>query len=632
VGLFNTLRGMCLGTNPPIRNELVRRGGKSAVRGPKRCHVEELEPRRMFAVDVAPHVLLGSVYFEEATGDDSKPDIIQVSFVGGAAGTTMNQLTINGDKRQDGMTDGDIFFDTAAGGLGEFHWGGLSIVSANGFNVNGVTVVDGGMQIKFDLSGFDAGEKLIFSVDADEAQFVDGPNVDANSLVEGAEFQRSIMTGKFSAVGYVDLTLSGLYWDAFDDEFAAAYQQTGLSLNLPNDAYDPGHDYTDRTAGAVAHAAQIPLASLSGWVYHDKSDDGNFAHGVETGIGGVTLELLDANGNPTGIKTVTSTEPANLGFYEFRNLFPGTYGVREYHPDGWLDGKDKAGDHGGAAASEAGGPVDKIFGAVLNYGDHAVEYNFGELLPGSISGRVHADHHEDCDFDNPEILLEGVQIDLLDANGNFIRSTFTDENGEYSFTGLAPAIYQVREHNPVGYYDGGERIGSAGGQKSDIGETFSIFTGIVITSDLDAIQYDFCEKVGVTLSGNVYHDRDDDGNFDRPGEEGIGNVTLKLLDSNGNDTGLRATTNSRTSAPARTRLSKFTRSPGSTARTRPATSAASQTSRRRATRSARSRSSGARKASSTTSASFCPARSRAACISTTAPIATSTIRTFSSAA
>ena len=67
-------------------------------------------------------MLLGSVYFEEATGDDSKPDIIQVSFTGGAAGTTLNKLTINGDKRQDGLTDGDVFFDTAAGGLGAFQY------------------------------------------------------------------------------------------------------------------------------------------------------------------------------------------------------------------------------------------------------------------------------------------------------------------------------------------------------------------------------------------------------------------------------------------------------------------------------------------------------------------------------
>src|SRR3954471_1375913 len=174
VGLFNRLRDLCFGnlTTAGIGVRTIR-NPQSAIRNPRRCQIEELEPRRLFAVDVAPHVLLGSVYFEEATGDDSKPDIIQVSFTGGAAGTTLNTLTINGDKRQGGLTDGDVFFDTAAGGLGAFQWDGMKIESANGFSVNGVTVVDGGTKIVFDLSGFDAGEKLIFSIDADEAQYVD---------------------------------------------------------------------------------------------------------------------------------------------------------------------------------------------------------------------------------------------------------------------------------------------------------------------------------------------------------------------------------------------------------------------------------------------------------------------------
>ena len=97
-------------------------------------------------------------------------------------------------------------------------------------------------------------------------------------------------------------------------------------------------------------AAQIPLATISGWVYHDRSDDGVFNTGPEEGIGGVTVELLDANGNGTGITTTTSTDPAKLGFYEFRNLTPGTVRRARSAADGWLDGKDTAGDHGGMAA------------------------------------------------------------------------------------------------------------------------------------------------------------------------------------------------------------------------------------------------------------------------------------------
>ena len=182
--------------------------------------------------------------------------------------------------------------------------------------------------------------------------------------------------------------------------------------------------YTDRTAGAIADAAQIPLATISGYVYHDQDNNGIFDHTNEHAISGVTLELLDANGNGTGITTTTSTDPATLGFYEFRNLTPGKYGVREVQPAGWLDGKDTAGDHGGIADPETNGRVDKITGATLDYGDHGLNYNFGELLPGSISGLVEAHFDADCNFDEPpEVTLQGVQIDLLDANGNFIRST-----------------------------------------------------------------------------------------------------------------------------------------------------------------------------------------------------------------
>ena len=82
---------------------------------------------------------------------------------------------------------------------------------------------------------------------------------------------------------------------------------------------------------------------------------------------------------------------------------------------GWLDGKDTAGDHGGTADPETSGRVDRITGAVLNYGDHGLNYNFGELLPGSIRGTVQAHDGGECDFDNPQLLLSGVQIDLLDA-------------------------------------------------------------------------------------------------------------------------------------------------------------------------------------------------------------------------
>ncbi|HEY4234427.1 MAG TPA: hypothetical protein VGM76_13425, partial [Lacipirellulaceae bacterium] len=250
MGLISSLSELCFGAprgnaSPATRRVVKRRPTGLSRRG-RRCQVEALEPRELLSASGSvPQVVLGSVYFESDSGDDSLPNILQVSFQGGAQGTTLNQFTINCDKRQDGLTDGDLFFDTAAGGLGSFKYNGLSVVSANGFSVDHVSVVDGGSQIVFNLKNFTAGDKLVFSIDVDEAQFVntgavvngqlvDPSQVDTNSLVEGGEFQRSIISGEFSAPHFVDLHLQGLFWDAFDSNFRAAQTATGESLDLPD--------------------------------------------------------------------------------------------------------------------------------------------------------------------------------------------------------------------------------------------------------------------------------------------------------------------------------------------------------------------------------------------------------------
>ncbi len=267
-------------------------------------------------------------------------------------------------------------------------------------------------------------------------------------------------------------------------------------------------------------------AMLSGHVYHDQNDDGVFATN-EDGIANAVLKLIDADGQDTGLRATTNAD----GFYKFNNLAPGKYTVMEVQPAAWLDGKDTAGSHGGTAGN------DVIVGAMLDFGDNATEYNFGELLAASIAGRVGASHGPDCKFDDPDILIEGVQIDLLDASGEFIRSTTTDAEGRYSFVGLRPGEYQVREHQPTEYFDGGERVGTAGGDKSD-----DLFTGIKLDSGENATQYDFCEHVGASLAGYVYHDRSDDGDYHRPTEEPIRGVELKLIVGDGTDTGRRAIT------------------------------------------------------------------------------------------
>ncbi|CAL1151181.1 unnamed protein product [Cladocopium goreaui] len=519
------------GANAVSRRKLVglistlfRRPSRPLAKAPRRSGVEPLEQRQMLAADV----LLGAVYYEESTGEDTQPDILHVSFVGGAEGTTLDRLVISGDKAGDGFTVNDVFFDIDPAQPGDFAPVGFSLVESDGFEVTGVSVSDGSTDIVFTFDGFDAGETLVFSIDVDEFDQVDPTNGDPvfNATAEGAEFQFSNIVGDFSAPGHVDLQLSGTYYDFFDDLRVDAESDTGLSLgDLPDDDYESQEDDPVRTAGAVAHAPQLELATLSGFVYHDRDDDGLREPGQsEEPIADVTVELLDASGAVIGA-TTTDTN----GFYEFVDLEQGVYSVRETQPAGWFDGKDTAGSEGGTVTNDLISLID------LDYGEHSVNNNFGELLGATIGGRVHAMDGPDCDFDNPDVLLEGVTIELLNPAGQVIATTTTNAQGRYQFTGLRPGEYQVRERQPEGYYDGGERVGTAGGTLSD-----DLISGIVVGSEENATQYDFCEHIGADLSGYVYHDRSNDGIKD-PGEEPIAGVTLKLL-KDGVDTGRTAVT------------------------------------------------------------------------------------------
>ena len=112
--------------------------------------------------------------------------------------------------------------------------------------------------------------------------------------------------------------------------------------------------------------------------------------------------------------------------------------------------------------------VDRITGAVLNYGDHGFELQLRRIAARfDQRPRRTPTRGRTAISTIRKSLLAGVQIDLLDAQGNFIKSTTTDVNGEYHFTGLAQGNYQVREHQPTEYYDGGERVGSVGGSSYD---------------------------------------------------------------------------------------------------------------------------------------------------------------------
>ena len=618
-----------------------------------------MEPRQLLAGGFAD-IQIGAVYYEDDGGEDQGVDRIEIAWIGGAPGTTLTELAIKTDKNLDGAySNGDVFFDTEPGGMGVYGSAPLAIVERAGIDRVEATVADGGMLLVISFTGFDAGEKLVLTIDVDEQGDDLGgtlaPEDVTNAVAEGGEFQSSRLEATFQAPHYYEAE----GWDLFIDKYDPKLKGSGLELpptNLPLDDYVPSGSPSQRvrTAGSIFSLEQTPLPiSIAGTVFEDLDLD-NRQDAGEPGLDGVTLKLerwVDDAYVFTGRTTVTDThgdyrfdellpgryqvvesqpqpylsvgasagtvdgqplgkvvspdvigriellggddsvdndfaeaQPVRLsghvyhdadndgemdpgeagirdvlvrvtdrstpagpgspldaievftnrdGYWEVSGLYPGDFWVEEVQPDGYLDGLDAPGSPLGVAHN----PGDRIDGFRLEGGQSGRNYDFGELVASSISGRVIADANGNCSYDLGDTLLANVTVHLLDGSGKRIRDTATDDQGEYAFTGLAPGVYGVEEIQPEGYYDGADHVGSEGGT---LAPPDSI-VAITLVSGTAATRYDFCELEPASLSGLVYVDDNQNGVRDK-GEAGISDVQLELLDKHGTPTGALATT------------------------------------------------------------------------------------------
>ncbi|MBN2215766.1 MAG: hypothetical protein JW719_00180 [Pirellulales bacterium] len=246
------------------------------------------------------------------------------------------------------------------------------------------------------------------------------------------------------------------------------------------EAHNPGDSITgaELDGGIVAknyNFGELQPARLQGTVFVDL--DGDLMPGEgEIRIPGVTVYLLDE----TGQRIASATTDKN-GEYRFDDLRPGTYGLEEIQPAAYVDGDEKVGTADGVLDGN-----DRMAKIVLAPGVKGVDYNFCEMLYGSISGYVFQDGPtirllwfeeipdvttmRDGQFTADDTPLAGVVLQLRDASGMALVdsvgkpiTTVTNANGYYEFTNLAPGVYSVYEVHPQGYVDGIDTAGSLGG-------------------------------------------------------------------------------------------------------------------------------------------------------------------------
>jgi uncharacterized repeat protein (TIGR01451 family) len=225
-------------------------------------------------------------------------------------------------------------------------------------------------------------------------------------------------------------------------------------------------------------------ASISGFVYMDANDNGTF-DSSESGIAGVTLTLTGTTSQGMAVNQTTTTTTG--GAYSFTGLAAGTYSVAETPPANYLNGTDSLGSLGATNGKVSANDLSSI---VVAQGNAGVNYNFGELLPASISGFAYLDANADGVMDAGDKGISGVTVTLTGTSdqGPVIMPATTGTDGSYSFTNLRPGTYTVTESPPSGYLPGTDNVGSLGGT---VGA--SQFTAVVAAAGSQGTQYNFGE-------------------------------------------------------------------------------------------------------------------------------------------
>jgi serine-aspartate repeat-containing protein C/D/E len=540
VGLWSLLTGWGANDGQAADQRRLHRG-----------HFEPLEDRRLMDADP---LKIGVTYHEEDGGSDLHGDRFEVLFQGGAPGTELTQLVINGDHGPAGLSVGDMIFDTIKGGLGADEAFNLQVVSSTGIQNVSWQVSDGGMTLTFNFQGFNAGEKLIFTVDVDEVQQFDPSetnqqiiNEGIDPIASGVEFQSSNLNAKFHAPHYHDVQGTSEFRNLYDPLFngSTLLITQGNPNGLPNDDFQGKRD---RSTGTMLTLQQLPLpVTIAGKVFADNDRDFSQDAG-EPSLSGVTLTLFKKAG---GVWTNTghTTQTDAQGRYKFGlelNLQPGVYQVRETQPAGYFSiGAIPGNVSGTPSGVTVAGDPDVLTEIDILLGDlHAVNYDFAEAQPASIRGRVHlTDRNGDC-FSEEALHrpLAGVKVTLKDEQGNIVGVKFTNANGEYEFTGLMPGIYTIVEETPPGLLDGGDHIGTISGIAVGVKSANDTISQIALNGGQNGIDYDFCEKEPALVSGFVYYDKNNNGVFEA-NEAAIPGTTVILLDAGGQQVAQTTTDN-----------------------------------------------------------------------------------------
>ena len=295
--------------------------------------------------------------------------------------------------------------------------------------------------------------------------------------------------------------------------------------------------------------------TIAGTIYNDVKAWWSFKEGTDKPFEGVTVRLLDADGNPvkdsSGADITAKTDAE--GKYLFNRVALGSYKVEVVPGEVKVDGADvNLADYKQTYAYGSSMTRDQVGKGTLVTPDpitltsaapNVTKIDFGFVKPVSVGNFVWFDANKDGIQDADEVGVAGVTVTLtdgagnpvIDLDGNPVKPVTTDANGKYEFTNLMPNVdrivanageesYKVTFTPPAGY-SATKSYAAADGEKDSNG----VESNVTLTEGQNDETVDFGLVADGTIGDTLFWDVDNNGGSEPSGaDKPLAGVTVKL--------------------------------------------------------------------------------------------------------
>ncbi len=277
-----------------------------------------------------------------------------------------------------------------------------------------------------------------------------------------------------------------------------------------------------------------PVGSIGDRIWKDDNGNGIQDAG-EVGVAGVTVSLLNSTGQVIGTTTTDA-----LGNYKFSNLPAGNYSLRITPPANYaLSAKTQGGN---IALDSDFDPISYTTATVTlaagqNRTDIDAGLKFSQPITASVGDRVWFDTNANGVQDAGEPGISTVLVTLYNSAGVAVASTYTNANGNYLFTDVAPGTYTVGVSLPPAMVFTVNTGALTVANNSDINPANGRTTSFTVNAGDQITYVDAGLKTQATTNGSVgdfvWNDLNKDGVQDA-GEPGIAGVTVRLVNATTN--------------------------------------------------------------------------------------------------